>query len=267
MKHIHTIIYKEWAEIFKNKIVFSVVVLLPILFAVLPLVMLSATSGTTTPGISPQEAGLPDEFIALCSGMNAGECTQVYLLNQFMLFFVMMPLIIPVTIAAYSIVGEKTTRSLEPLLATPTTTSELLAGKCFAAVIPAVGATFISFLIFNIGILILGTSSISSKVHAFVLSPTWLIGILLLGPVLSVISAMFAIFISSRVNDPRVAEQIASAVIVPFMAVFLLSTFGVITMNVQTMIIAVIVCAILAGGLLYLGTLIFDRENILTKWK
>jgi ABC-2 type transport system permease protein len=264
MKHIRTIINKEWSEVFKNKIVLSVVLFMPILFALLPLVMLGVTSSTSMLDITPEEAGLPPEFTALCVDMNAGECTQVYMLSQFMLFFVMMPLIIPTTIAAYSIVGEKTTRSLEPLLATPTSTTELLAGKCFAAVIPAVGATFVSFLIFNIGILILG---ISSKVHAYVLSPTWLLGILLLGPVLAIISAMFAIFVSSRVNDPRVAEQIASVMIVPFMGVFMLSSFGVITLNARSMIIAVIICAFLAAGLLYLGTLIFDRENILTKWK
>ena len=265
MKHIRTIINKEWSEVFKNKLVLSVVLIMPILFSLLPLVMLGVTSSTSMLDISPEEAGLPPElFSNLCGGMNAGECTQVYMLSQFMLFFVMMPLIIPTTIAAYSVVGEKTTRSLEPLLATPTTTTELLAGKCFAAVIPAVAATFVSFLIFNIGILILG---ISPKVHAYVVSPTWLVGILLLGPVLSIISAMFAIFVSSRVNDPRVAEQIASVMIVPFMGVFLLSSFGVITLNLTSMVIAVIICTAVAGVLLYLGTLIFDRENILTKWK
>mgnify|MGYP001358066940 CR=1 FL=1 len=265
MKHIRTIINKEWAEVFKNKIVLSVVLIMPILFALLPLVMLGVTSSTTTLNISAEEAGLPPEIsMNLCGGMNAGECTQVYMLSQFMLFFVMMPLIIPTTISAYSIVGEKTTRSLEPLLATPTSTIELLAGKCFSAVIPAVGATFLSFLIFNIGIGILG---ISANVRGYVLSPTWLVGILLLGPVLAIISAMFAIFVSSRVNDPRVAEQIASVMIVPFMGVFLLSSFGVISLNLTSMVLAVIVCAILAAGLLYLGTLIFDRENILTRWK
>lgn len=265
MKHIRTIINKEWAEVFKNKMVLSVVLIMPILFALLPLVMLGVSSNTTALNISPEEAGLPPELTKnLCGAMNAGECTQVYLLSQFMLFFVMMPLIIPTTIAAYSIVGEKTTRSLEPLLATPTSTIELLAGKCFAAAIPAISATFISFLIFNIGISILG---ISSKVHAYVLSPIWLVGILLLGPVLSIISAMFAIFVSSRVNDPRVAEQISSVMIVPFMGVFMLSSFGIIALNLKSMVLAVIVCAFLAGGLLYLGTLIFDRENILTKWK
>jgi hypothetical protein len=51
------------------------------------------------------------------------------------------------------------------------------------------------------------------------------------------------------------------------MGVFLLSSFGVITLNLTSMVVAVIVCAVVAGVLLYLGTLIFDRENILTKWK
>jgi hypothetical protein len=100
MKHIRTIINKEWSEVFKNKLVLSVVLVMPILFSLLPLVMLGVTSSTSMLDISPEEAGLPPElFTNLCGGMNAGECTQVYMLSQFMLFFVMMPLIIPTTIA------------------------------------------------------------------------------------------------------------------------------------------------------------------------
>jgi len=64
-------------------------------------------------------------------------------------------LIIPVNIAAYSVVGEKTTRSLEPLLATPITTAELLIGKNMAAAIPAVLATWAGFLLY---LLALGSS-------------------------------------------------------------------------------------------------------------
>jgi ABC-2 type transport system permease protein len=238
---------------------------MPILFSLLPLVMLGVTSSTSMLDISPEEAGLPPElFTNFCGGMNAGECTQVYMLSQFMLFFVMMPLIIPTTIAAYSVVGEKTTRSLEPLLASPTTTSELLAGKCFAAVIPAVAATFLSFMIFNIGILILG---ISPKVHAYVVSPTWLVGILLLGPVLSIISAIFAIFVSSRVNDPRVAEQISAVIIVPIMLILFAQLAGLITINVTFMVVAIIILALIDVGMMYLGASIFDRESILTRWK
>ncbi len=47
MKHIRTIINKEWSEVFKNKMVLSVVLVMPILFSLLPLVMLGVTSTTS----------------------------------------------------------------------------------------------------------------------------------------------------------------------------------------------------------------------------
>ena len=76
---------------------------------------------------------LPPQFLALCGDVSPAECMQLFIVSQFLILFMLMPLIIPVSIAAYSIVGEKTTRSLEPLLATPVTTAELLVGKSLAA--------------------------------------------------------------------------------------------------------------------------------------
>ncbi|MBP7213282.1 MAG: ABC transporter permease subunit, partial [Anaerolineaceae bacterium] len=120
MKHVLTIIRKEWSEVFKNRWVIATMTLVPLLFTALPLVVL-ATTGTGSTG-GAEMSGLPGDLSASCPGMTAGECVQVYVLNQFMLLFMIMPLMIPTTIAAYSIVGEKTTRSLEPLLATPIST-------------------------------------------------------------------------------------------------------------------------------------------------
>ena len=50
MKHIRTIIGKEWAEVFKNKLVLSVLLIMPVLFSLLPLVML-ADGGTNYHGV------------------------------------------------------------------------------------------------------------------------------------------------------------------------------------------------------------------------
>ena len=46
MKHIRTIIDKEWAEVFKNRTVLLAMLLMPLLFTALPLVMLSVTGST-----------------------------------------------------------------------------------------------------------------------------------------------------------------------------------------------------------------------------
>lgn len=265
MKHIKTIINKEWSEVFKNRWVISTMTLLPMLFTALPLVMLATTGGSALSAeIGEESSGLPAGFVAGCAGLSATDCMQIYLLNQFMLMFMMMPLMIPTTIAAYSIVGEKTTRSLEPLLATPITTIELLTGKGLAAVIPGALISYAAFGVFILGGLII---KLSPAVLAHILSPTWLLGILVLGPILSVIAAIFAIYVSSRVSDPRVAEQLSGMVIMPLLLVMFAVLAGKIVINIWFMLIAIVVCTIVAFGMLHLGTIIFDRENILTKWK
>ena len=54
-------------------------------------------------------------------------------LESIIYFFVVLSSVLPSSIAAYSIVGEKVEKSLEPLLATPTTDGAILLGKGIAA--------------------------------------------------------------------------------------------------------------------------------------
>lgn len=258
---IQTILQKEWAEVFKNRIVIFTISALPLLLTALPLGIFAASSGGLPAG---DISDLPPSMVEACGGLSANACLQLYILNQFLPLFMFMPIFIPMAIAAYSIVGEKTTRSLEPLLATPITTEELLAGKALAAVIPAVLATWAAFLIFIIGAPLVGAEPI---VFASALNQTWLIAIFIIGPLLSVLSVNFALMVSSRVNDPRVAEQISAVLIVPILGFVFGQLAGVIIVNVQFMLTTALVLAVLDVALIYLGARLFQRENILTKWK
>ena len=175
-----------------------------------------------------------------------------------------MPLMIPVTIAAYSIVGEKSTRTLEPLLATPITTIELLAGKGLAAVLPAVGATWLAFAVFAIGARLLGVGpGLVSKLA----DPMWLLAIFVVGPLLAIASVSFAVMISSRVNEPRVAEQLAGLVVLPLLALFFGQVSGLILLNSRLVLWMAIGLLVLDSGLLAFAVQLFQRESILTRWK
>lgn len=262
MKHIRTIIAKEWAEVFKNRMVFFTIIFMPLLFTALPLIMISFTGGTSIP--EGGSADIPPMFASVCGTMSAGDCMQVFLINQFLVLYMMMPLIIPITIAAYSIVGEKTTRSLEPLLATPVTTEELLAGKALAAAIPAIGATWLCFLVF---VLLIPVAGGSQAVQSYVLGATWLIGVFAVGPLMSVAAVNFAVIVSSRVNDPRVAEQLAAVLIVPVLALLFGQVAGLLVINLQLMLVVIAVLIALDIALIYLGARMFQRETILTRWK
>jgi ABC-2 type transport system permease protein len=142
MDKINTIVRKEWSEVFKNKMVLFTVAFLPLILTAIPLGIIYAT--TSSGEFSSITGDLPGEFNALCpDDFSGGDCFQVFIVSQFMIMFMIIPLAIPASISAYSIVGEKVNRSLEPLLATPITTTQLLVGKSLSAIIPALAATWI----------------------------------------------------------------------------------------------------------------------------
>jgi ABC-2 type transport system permease protein len=190
--------------------------------------------------------------------------TAMTFVNLFTAYFVITAAILPTIIASYSFVGEKLEKSLEPLLATPTTDGELLLGKSLAAFIPCVGATYIGALIFVI--IIDGWSIINLGV---LLVPTvyWAIVMGIVTPLVCILSVEANVIISSRVNDIRAAQQLGAFVILPIILVMILAS------TVQTFPL-ITLALILSGGLaladiamFYVSKATFQREEILTKWK
>jgi ABC-2 type transport system permease protein len=260
---VWTIISKEWAEVFKNRLVLFSVAFLPLIFIALPVITMVTTASFSSadPG-SFSEADFPG-FGDLCVGMSEVECGQVYMLNLYTMMFMILPVAIPVTIAAYSIVGEKTTRSLEPLLATPITTTELLAGKALAAIIPAVAATWLSFAIYVVSMRFL----VSEVAFTYLLDPLWLLAIFVVGPLMTFLSVSVAIMISSRVSDPRVAEQLSMVVILPIIMGVVGQSVGLFLLDRSTVLIVAVVVLLLDVVLGYVALKAFQRETILTRWK
>ena len=263
MTKIKTLIKKEWAEVFKNRFVFFSVAFMPLIFTAIPLSILYGISSSGEVGDFSME-DIYSQMAGICGDLNVVECNQFVIITQFMPLFMMMPVIIPVTIASYSIVGEKATRTLEPLLATPITTFELLAGKGLAAGIPAVLATWLSFIIFVIGGLLM---KIQPKVVAGFFDPLWLTGIFVLGPLLALAAISLAVMISSRTTDPRVAEQIAGLFVLPLAGLLVAQATGLLFLNKTLMAWMAIGVAILDAGLLVFAVQLFQRETILTRWK
>jgi ABC-2 type transport system permease protein len=190
--------------------------------------------------------------------------TATLLINLFTSYFVIIAAILPTIIASYSFVGEKLEKSLEPLLATPTTDGELLFGKSIAAFIPCVGATYIGALIFII------TIDVWSVIKIGVLlvpNVYWAIVMGVVTPLVCILSVEANVIISSRVNDIRAAQQLGAFVILPIILVMVFAS------TVQT-IPLVTLALILSGGIaladiamFYLSKATFQREEILTKWK
>jgi ABC-2 type transport system permease protein len=262
MNKIRAIVDKEWREAIQNRMVMFTGILLPLIFVSLPLVMLAVTRAAPDAEMSDAPPGMFNN--PAFAGLTDAEMLQAFMVNQMLIMFLIVPLAIPMTIATYSIVGEKREKSLEPLLATPITVPELLFGKAVAAALPGVAATWLSYFVFMIAARFF---VISDAVYASIVSPTWLLAVLLVAPLLTVLAVTVGLMVSSRVNDPRAAEQLGMVIILPVLALMFGQLAGLVFFSAVLALALAGGLALLDAVMLYFGTKLFQRETILTRWK
>jgi len=185
------------------------------------------------------------------------------LLNAFSFFFIIGAAYLPTFIASYSLVGEKVEKSLEPLLATPITDSELLLGKSIASFLPSIVALYIGAAIF-----MLLNDLFTHQTLGYYYFPNWTMGIILLlvAPLAAILSVEMSVIISSRTTDVRAAQLLGGLIAPPFVAIYVVSEIGSITLNTNNLFIIAAVILLVDVILFFISTKTFQREEILTKW-
>ena len=139
----------------------------------------------------------------------------------------------------------------------------LLVGFILAMLLPIL-ATHAAFGLFALGSWIL----IADKILlTALLDARWLIAIFVVGPLLAVMAVTFAFMVSSRVTDPRIAEQVSMVIIFPVLAGFFGQMAGLFVLNATVITWVAIVMLALDAGLVYLAVNNFQREQIFTRWK
>ncbi len=183
--------------------------------------------------------------------------------NMILMIFIIVPATLPTIIATYSIVGEKNNRSLEPLLATPTTDGELLAGKIFSAFIPSMGSTLLAF---SLGVILLDIVLLPQVGYPLLPNLTWLFSILFLAPTTCLMSVLACVLVSSKVTDVRAAQQLGGFVVMPVIVLMLGVLSGFIFLSPLMILVFTGLYGLLDLGLFYFVRAVFNREKILTKW-
>jgi ABC-2 type transport system permease protein len=203
-------------------------------------------------------------LIRFIASKPAGAARLPTIMNAFSFLFVIGAALLPVGIASYSLIGEKVQKSLEPLLATPTTDDEILAGKSIAAFLPAIGASYVGALIFMVLADLFTYSTLK-----YLYYPNWDIAIILflLAPFACVLGVGYNILVSSRANDIRAAQQLGALIILPLGVVYLLSELNVLTLTTGNLLIMAACLFVIDMIVFYLVKATFQREEILTKWK
>ena len=177
---------------------------------------------------------------------------QASLFQQFLVLLVLSPVAAAMSIAAYSVIGEKQARTLEPLLA-----------KTLGAFLPALA---LSFVCFAVDLAVAGLFAEPGVAWALV-APRPLGVLFLMGPMASLTALSLAVCVSARVNDARSAQQLAALVVLPITALLIAQIAGGFVVTLPFILLITAGLALVNVGLLRLGVSLFDRETILTRWK
>ncbi len=254
MHKVLVILRKEFIEIVQQRILLFSILLPPLLFLVLPLIFLERVGN----GSKASSLSIPS-----LQGLTLYEYTQGVFGTAFSNIFILLSMIVPSTIAAYSIIGEKTSHTLEPLLATPVRRWQLLAGKMLAALLPAVLVTWVSGCLFIAELAILTDANVVSHV----VTGGWLILFIACTPLLGLIAVAVMTAISSQVNDTHTAQQLSIWAVVPIVGIILGELSGQFELTVFVAVITTLVLIPLTILLTWGAAQLFQRETILTRWK
>jgi ABC-type Na+ efflux pump permease subunit len=232
---IRAILVKELRDYRHNRFVLGTMVFLPLVFIAVPTIALLNTPAVATSSKLDTRIGIS------------------------LLYLLLIPAIVPSTLSAYSVIGEREQGTLEPILITPIRSEEFLIGKALAVVIPALAISYAIFGIFLAIAALFAHPGIESAIFSGSHIPVQLV----FTPLLAGWSIWVGIAISARSSDVRAAQQLSVFANLPPLAIVALMTFNVITPSTG-------LAVGLAAVLLALDTLgwravaaMFNRERLI----
>jgi ABC-type Na+ efflux pump permease subunit len=177
------------------------------------------------------------------------------------LYLLLIAVITPATLAAYTVVGEREQGTLEPLLTTPIREQEFVLGKAAAVMIPSVALSYLVYAIFLLCVELFAHRDVA---HAVFHDGPTLLTLFLFTPLLAGWAVVVGLAVSVRASEVRVAQQLGTLASLPVVGVIILLISGVIH--------ASFVSALeFGGGLLIIDLLalrlvakMFDRERLVT---
>jgi ABC-type transport system involved in multi-copper enzyme maturation permease subunit len=232
-RRVRAIFRKELREYRRNRSLVVGMAILPAIFCIQPLInVFTLGSSASTP--------LRHEHV--------------------LLYMLAIPALVPSLIAAYSVVSERQQGTLEPMLTTPIRREELLLGKALAALLPSIAVAYVVYGLFLACVELFALPTVASALIRF---PD-LLAQLFFTPLLAGWSIWVAILISTRSNDIRVAQQLATLASLPSVALTTLVALNIIKASLVTALVAAAALLLLNRIGWRLVSAAFDRERLVT---
>lgn len=259
-----TLLRKELLDSSRNRGAF-----LPVAIVALVALLLPFAVTILIPAVTDQHLSDDSDLLKLSSTLGvhdeltADGRVQLFLFQQFLMLFLLTPITGAMALAAHSVVGEKQARTLEPLLATPIGTFELLVAKVLGALIPTLAISMAGLALYFGGLVWLAEPGVP---RAMITVRTALL-VFLVSPATALLSLQSAIIVSSRVNDARTAQQFGVLIIIPLTGVLVAQFSGMVWLSAGALTLVGLGMLMLWAVLAVVSTVLFQRDAILTNWR
>lgn len=260
---------KDWLEIKRNWQVLAPIIILPLIFSVVFPVVLTLISNAPAQNAGDQDfqsliANLPLEIQAQIAEMTPNQLgVYIMALYFFAPFFLIIPIMASSVLGSDSFAGERERKTIEALLATPISDSELLMGKILVSFIPAMIVTLASFTVYTVII-----DAVTFELfNGMLLLPNlnFLIMIFGVAPTLALCSIGLTVIISAKVKGFKEAQQISVLLLLPVLGLVFAQFSGALILGPLVLLALIGILSIVDIAVFYGGVKIFQREEILSK--
>lgn len=262
---ITAITAKDLKESAANSQVLLPAILLPLLLVVLyPTGLLIGLRYVSEADAAEFVADIPLDFFPGTEGLDIrGQAAYVATVYLFAAFFLIIPTMMATILAANSFAGEKERHTLEGVLYTPVSDTELVLGKMLGAAVPSVALSWLCFIIYTALVNIFGTPLVG---RFFFPTLNWWVLMLLLVPVVVVLVTAGVAWVSARVNSYQSANAIAGLAVLPVLLLVVGQVTGVMLAGAGLFAILAMVLAVVDVLLVRWIARTFDRERIVASF-
>jgi len=267
---IKTIAGKDIKEATQNKSVWLPILIVPLIFVVLLPVGMTLAIGSTAateanplndPDFAMFMERMPQFLSNLIDGLDPAQSGIVLLLGYlFAPFFLIMPLMFSTVIASESFAGERERKTIEALLYTPATDTELFLGKVLAALAPALVITWGGFLVYSV---VVNVAAYPVMDRIWFPLPSWYPLILWVSPAISLLGIAVTVLISGKVQTFMGAYQSSGSLVVLVLALLAGQATGVLYLSVPVVLVIGLVLFLVDAVLMYYAIRTFNRDRLL----
>ena len=264
---MRAIMRKDLKQVTQNKMVWLPMVLVPAM-----LLIIFPTVAVLLPSLAPLdeledlkrlEEILPPSLARPLQGLTVTQKWVMLTANyMFAPMFLIIPLMVASILGADSFAGEKERKTLEGLLYTPLTDTELVLAKLLSALIPALLVEITSFVLYGI---IVNLAGFRVMGRIFFPAPTWWPLVFWLGPAISVAGLGSTILVSSKAKTFMEAQQLSGMFVLPIVVLMIGQLSGLFFMSVALIMGIGLLIWLLGLWLLWIGAKTFARGEIIAR--